>query len=68
MHDERAPVSYHMALAHLDAPTPFGVLRAVERPTYDELLNGQIAGEIDRRGPSTLDALLTSGETWTVEG
>jgi len=67
VHDERGPLGYHMALSHLDLPTPFGVLRAVERPTYDAQLEAQIAHEVDRKGALGLDDLLCSGETWTVE-
>lgn len=47
-------------------PVPLGVLRAVEQPTYESRVLGQINGEIDRRGHGQLDALLTAGETWTV--
>ena len=68
VHDERAPVSYHLALARLETPLPtaFGVLRAVERPTYDGAVNAQIAAEIGKGGKADLEKLLKSGETWTV--
>ena len=64
------------ALAHLvvdqlfwaaDLPRPFGVLYRESRPTYDALLNEQVAEVTARKGPGDLAALLASGDTWTVE-
>ncbi len=48
-------------------PEPIGVFRAVERDTYDELMNAQIANAIDEKGPGNIDELLGGGETWTVQ-
>jgi 2-oxoglutarate ferredoxin oxidoreductase subunit beta len=50
-----------------DYPVPVGVLRDVRRPTHDELLTEQIAAAKQRTGEGDLEALLRSGETWTVE-
>jgi 2-oxoglutarate ferredoxin oxidoreductase subunit beta len=50
-----------------DYPVPVGVLRDVRRPTHDELLTEQIAAAKQRSGEGDLEALLRSGETWTVE-
>ena len=50
-----------------DLPTPVGVFRAVERPTYEALLRDQVEQQRQSRG-GTLQALLESGETWTVGG
>ncbi len=47
-------------------PTPLGVLRAVETPTYERGVVGQIEHEITSRGEGSLESLLYSGETWTV--
>ncbi len=47
-------------------PTPIGVLRAVEHPSYEERVVGQIQHEIEQRGEGSLDALLRSGDVWTV--
>ncbi len=47
-------------------PTPIGVLRAVETPSYDAELVKQIDREIDSRGPGKLESLIRSGELWTV--
>jgi 2-oxoglutarate ferredoxin oxidoreductase subunit beta len=49
-------------------PTALGVLRAVERPTYEtgvvEQLR-QLRGS-ERTGSGSLEALLAAGDTWTV--
>ncbi len=47
-------------------PTALGVLRAVERPVYEDGVIHQIQGEIERQGEGSLDQLLRSGDTWTV--
>lgn len=47
-------------------PRPFGVLYQTERPTYEELLHTQIEGVTEKKGAGDLDALLRSGDTWTV--
>ena len=49
-----------------DFPTPIGVMRAVDRPSYESRVVGQIQHEIEERGEGRLDALLRSGDTWTV--
>jgi 2-oxoglutarate ferredoxin oxidoreductase subunit beta len=46
--------------------TPVGVFRNIERPVYDELMAGQLATAVEKRGPGDLAALLHSGETWTI--
>jgi 2-oxoglutarate ferredoxin oxidoreductase subunit beta len=71
MHDES---SYIPNLAHLlarmdypDYPVPIGIFRALKRPTYERLMEGQVAEAIERMGPGNLEKLLESGETWDVE-
>jgi 2-oxoglutarate ferredoxin oxidoreductase subunit beta len=62
--------AYAFALASLtrpDFPLPIGVFRAVEKPTYETLLQGQVDDALRARGPGDLAALLHSGDTWTVE-
>ncbi len=49
-----------------DFPTPIGVLRAVERPTYEHRVVSQVQQEIESQGPGKLEDLLRSGDTWTV--
>ena len=48
-------------------PVPMGVFRAVQRPTYDDLMTAQIRDAITREGDGDLEALLAEGDTWTVE-
>ena len=48
-------------------PVPLGVLRAVQRPTYEELMEGQIRDAIARQGEGDLEALFAEGDTWVVE-
>lgn len=48
-------------------PRPFGVLFAVDRPTYDDGVIAQVNEVIERKGVGDLDELLRGPETWTVE-
>jgi 2-oxoglutarate/2-oxoacid ferredoxin oxidoreductase subunit beta len=47
-------------------PTPIGVFRAVQRPDYGSLVQGQLVDAQERRGPGDLAELLASGATWQV--
>jgi 2-oxoglutarate ferredoxin oxidoreductase subunit beta len=71
VHDEtREPAGLAFQLSRLAAgpnePTPVGVFRAVERPTYEALVQGQLLGSQERQGPGDLSKLLSSGGTWEV--
>src|SRR5947209_5275932 len=71
-HDEKAPepgLAFLLSrMRHQEGMAePLCVFRAVERPTYDELLNGQVEAAVAKRGEGDLDALFNSGDTWTVE-
>ena len=62
--------AYAFALASLrrpDFPLPIGVFRAVDKPSYAELLERQVSDAIEQHGKGDLDELLRSGDTWTVE-
>jgi 2-oxoglutarate ferredoxin oxidoreductase subunit beta len=71
VHNERYETpAYAFALASLkrpEFPLPIGVFRSVESPTYDALLEGQVASAVASRGEGTLRGLLHSGDTWTVD-
>ncbi|MGH2964885.1 MAG: 2-oxoacid:ferredoxin oxidoreductase subunit beta [Solirubrobacterales bacterium] len=72
VHDARDPnPSQAFSLAHLserpNGPTPIGVFRAVERPSFSESLTGELEAARAGVGTEELDALLRSGDTWTVE-
>ncbi len=61
---------YAFALATLarpNFPVPTGVIRAVEKPTYETMLTEQLDHAKERQGEGDLRALLHSGDTWTVE-
>jgi 2-oxoglutarate ferredoxin oxidoreductase subunit beta len=71
VHDERSP---EPSLAYLlsrmrqpEFPEPIGIFRAVDRPRYDEQLNGQVTQAIAKAGDGDLEALLNAGETWLVD-
>jgi 2-oxoglutarate ferredoxin oxidoreductase subunit beta len=71
VHDERASSP---ALASLladleppDFPLTIGVFRDLERPTYDGLLQTQIASAVAQRGQGDLRKLLNAGTTWEVD-
>jgi 2-oxoglutarate ferredoxin oxidoreductase subunit beta len=70
IHDERhESPAYAFALATLAPPVfpiPVGVLRAVERPSYEALLQSQIETAKQQRGQGDLAKLLASADTWTV--
>jgi 2-oxoglutarate ferredoxin oxidoreductase subunit beta len=71
VHDEKAPDSYlAYMLARMeypDYPVPVGVFRDVERPTYEDLLTGQVHTAIEKMGPGDLMKLLNAGDTWTID-
>jgi len=72
VHNERhESPAYAFALASLQRPAlpiPLGVFRAVEKPTYEAMLDHQVEDAIARRGKGDLKKLLESGDTWVVEG
>ena len=54
-------------MEHPEFPVPLGVIRAVERPTYDELMERQVQEAVARQGEGDLETLFAEGDTWTVE-
>ena len=71
IHDEtREDPAIASILARMEYPqyaVPLGVFRAVQRPTYEGLMEEQIKNAVSARGEGDLAALLTEGDTWTVE-
>ncbi|MGE0640605.1 MAG: 2-oxoacid:ferredoxin oxidoreductase subunit beta [Thermoanaerobaculia bacterium] len=47
-------------------PTPIGVLRRVDVPSFESGIIGQIEREKERKGVGSLEDLLRAGDTWTV--
>ncbi len=48
-------------------PTPIGVFRAVQRPSYGEMLHQNLVDAHAAKGPGDLDALIRSAGTWSVD-
>jgi len=70
VHDEAAesPVMAYL-LAHMgqpEFPVPVGVFRAVQRPTYEELVGQQIDEARKLLGPASLEKMFNAGDTWEV--
>jgi 2-oxoglutarate ferredoxin oxidoreductase subunit beta len=70
VHDvTRQDPAYAFALSRLDSDdfshTPIGVFRAVDRPSYDNLMSGQIAAA-RAGGEGDLATLLGGNDTWEV--
>jgi 2-oxoglutarate ferredoxin oxidoreductase subunit beta len=71
VHDERNPnPAYAFLLSRMDArpdfPTPIGVLRAVEAPSYEHEVREQLEEVTRKKGEGDLAALLRAGDTWEV--
>ena len=45
---------------------PLGVFRDVQRASYDELAQAQLDQAAEERGPGDLQALVGSGDTWSI--
>lgn len=56
-----------MGIEDLTMPTVMGVIRKVEKPTYDEALYAQEAEAIKTKGQGELKKLIYSRDTWTVK-
>ena len=54
-------------MEHPQMPLPFGILRSVDKPSYNDMLSAQIAAAVDDAGKGELSALYSSVDTWTVE-
>ncbi len=72
VHDALDPnPSQAFALAHLserpNGPTPVGVFRASERPVFAGSTTQELADAREGIGDDALNALLRSGDAWTVE-
>jgi 2-oxoglutarate ferredoxin oxidoreductase subunit beta len=71
VHNERAEepsLAYLLSrMVHPRFPECVGVFRAIERPTYEDQVCGQISETVKARGPGKLDELFRSDDLWTVE-
>ncbi|MCA9561082.1 MAG: 2-oxoacid:ferredoxin oxidoreductase subunit beta [Myxococcales bacterium] len=69
VHDETNPtLSYLLSqLLHPDFPTPVGVFRCVERPSYERMMSAQV-DEAKRRKPGAkVQQAIEAAHIWTVE-
>lgn len=57
-------------LAHMtdnpELPTPIGIFRQINKPTYDEGVTEQISKITEKKGKGDLEKVLFSGNTWEV--
>lgn len=71
IHDVTDPNGYlHQQLIGMklpDFPVAMGVIRAVEAPVYDQMMEAQIADVKSKAKIKSIDDLLGSGNTWVVE-
>ncbi len=71
VHDEQADDPTHAfllsRLTFPEFPECVGVFRAVERPTFEGLLNDQMEEEIAANGDGDLEELFVGEDSWLVE-
>jgi 2-oxoglutarate ferredoxin oxidoreductase subunit beta len=71
IHDERAEepsLAYLLSrMVYPRFPECVGIFRAVQKPTYDELLAKQIEDVRRAKGPGKLEDLFASDDVWVVE-
>ena len=48
-------------------PQPVGIFRAIDRPTYEDMMIDQIDASIAKAGSGSLEKLINSGDTWVVD-
>jgi len=66
--EESPTLAYMLAtMGQPEFPVPLGVFRAVQKPTYEELLHRQVQDARSRPGAGDLEAVLNMGDAWTVE-
>ena len=72
VHDAHADdPSVAFALSRLAEPTtlrdtPIGVFRSVTKPSYDQLVNAQVATAVADQGAGELSRLLAGNDTWVI--
>jgi 2-oxoglutarate ferredoxin oxidoreductase subunit beta len=67
-HDDPTRAFALSRLRRTGGPMPIGILRQVERPVYEQELLRQVDATREAEGDGELEALLTGGTTWNVEG
>ena len=54
-------------MSYPEFPVPLGVFRNIRKPTYDEMMTGQVARSVEVFGKGDLEKLFNDGDTWVVE-
>ena len=71
IHNEKDPLPHYAYLltqmTYPEMPVPFGVFRAIEKPTYEQLMSAQVEQQVKDRGKGDLKKLIYGSETWTVK-
>lgn len=72
IHDEHDATKAYLLARMFDNPSdgfprPFGVFYSIERATYEDQLEGQIASAQEIKGEGDLDVLLAGRNTWEVK-
>ncbi len=71
VHDSKAKEStlafFLSQMTRPEFPLPIGIFRDVDSAVYDEELIKQMNQVTEQKGVGSMDALLSSGDTWTIE-
>ena len=69
VHDETDAVAASLLsrMTYPEFPEPIGVVYAIRKPTYEELVQQQIDASLAKKGPGKLADLFESEDLWTVE-
>src|SRR5918998_1054746 len=68
IHLKDPSVAFMLArMEYPDFPQPVGIFRAVERDTYEDMMEAQITAAVEKQGAGSLEKLINSGDTWIVE-
>ena len=71
VHDAQNPSPHYAYLLtqmeYPELPVPFGLFRSIQKPTYDGMLDEQVANVIQKRGAGNLKDILFTNEVWKVE-
>lgn len=73
IHDEKDRIKANILAGFSDAsedyghlPRPFGVLYAVEKPTYEDEMAKQIKRITEKKGKPSLNLILSGDKTWEI--
>lgn len=65
---ENPSISYMLSqMDYPRFPVPMGVLRNIQRPSYDAMVHEQNAQIIAEKGPGSLEKLIVGRDTWEIK-